>query len=210
MAPIKRDISQTPVWCEVLRTIARIFVSMCVCLHGKTWLLSLKLLLSSTTLIGIPNHFHHVIKFWPLITSSLSNTSILRFNVMKSSIVVGGQDTFWETARPSPPRERLAVASSDLTRSARRRGCFSQKERWALVCWGLSRRRDNAISLVCLNILATGSTRDFGKNHNEDIIDIKSYEGETYGVNGEPQRTLEDPRGRWLSSKSKVISRRLN
>ena len=44
--------------------------------------------------------------------------------------------------------------------------------------------------------------QETGKNHKEHTpVEI--------GATGEPQRSPEDPRGRWLSSKTKVIIRRL-
>ena len=64
------------------------------------------------------------------------------------------------------------------------------------------------LGLVCLCVCTPSpqaGSRDFGKDHKERIIDIPPYQGETYGAKGEPERTPEDHRGRWLSSKTKVI-----
>ena len=43
MDPVRRDISQSPVLCEVLRTFAGLLAVLYVCLHDKTWLMSLML-----------------------------------------------------------------------------------------------------------------------------------------------------------------------
>ena len=102
MDPVRRDVFESPICCEGFPTFTGFLVFKHVCLHGKTLLLSPRLLQSSRTLIVDQEKivFSASSGFFPILSSSLFVSSNFRVHVLKSSILVGGPDSFWEATSP--------------------------------------------------------------------------------------------------------------
>ena len=95
------------------------------------------------------------------------------------------------------------MASSGLTGSGRLRGFSPREELWALASYGLSRRRETLVQY---------SSKFAHPCHRQDQETWKNNKEHTpvdIWATGEPQRTPEDSRGRWLLSKANGIIRRL-